>query len=171
MARAQHSSASCRIILRNLMQVPGVGVGGTFSVIEYLGASIQQLKYFFSNLMAIQLILDHSRETVSCKLCVFIYALVSVGTFYLPIEREAVSLRHSYLKLLVLDFKEKQHQSHCLTPCLWIPHFKYTDPSKMGGLQRDIVHVSISRSQFGAVGGRKYFFPPNWPSASMKWTE
>lgn len=39
---------------------------------------MQQLK-FFSDLMANQLILDPSRETVSCELFILIYPHVSVG--------------------------------------------------------------------------------------------
>lgn len=49
-ARALHISAYCRILLRKvlmLMQVPVVSPGGeNFSVIEYLGAGMQQLEFF-----------------------------------------------------------------------------------------------------------------------------
>lgn len=69
---------------------------------------MQQLK-ISSDLMANQLILDHSREIVSHELFILIYPLVIVDIFYLSIEREVVPLRHNCLKILVLDFKEKQH--------------------------------------------------------------
>jgi hypothetical protein len=65
------------------MQVPVVSLGENFSVIEYFGAGMQQLDFFFfPDLMFNQVFPNLSRETVSCELYILIYPLVNVCIFY-----------------------------------------------------------------------------------------
>lgn len=97
--RVLHISAYCRIIQGFDADAASSGLprGKNFSVIEYFGAGMQQLDFFFFlTWSSTSFFLLLSRETVRCESCILSYPVVSVCVFYFSIEGTAFPSRNKY---------------------------------------------------------------------------